>query len=328
MTEDGNNARHVREFLSWQRDTRNRSGGTIYHYASTLDRLLSFLARTPLEEATLDQLEDWINRPRGGRAYGNPAAPNTRRKDASIVRGLYHFLMERGAITRNPAALLSAPTIPQHHPKPMSDTHWLRLWDSDLDIACRVTFGLGFYCGLRRKEIAELRPEQVSVSPSGGLTREGRIVGFKRKGGGDDIFPMGDVLNVFDERMPSLRAGELLLPLDQYVQKRQGHPYLLQWGEEAPSARRAARKHAIAEGLTDPQAINKRMEVACRRARVPHHTPHQLRHSFVTNLLRAGVPLHLASRLANHSDPRVTMGYVKAGGSELREWLSGISRHS
>lgn len=50
-------------------------------------------------------------------------------------------------------------------------------------------------------------------------------------------------------------------------------------------------------------------------------TPHQLRHTFVTNLIRAGVPLPYVSELANHSDIQTTMRYVKGGSAHIAEWL-------
>jgi hypothetical protein len=40
----------------------------------------------------------------------------------------------------------------------------------------------------------------------------------------------------------------------------------------------------------------------------------------VTNLLRAGVPIHLVSVLANHSGIGVTMRYAKLGGQDLRDF--------
>ena len=57
------------------------------------------------------------------------------------------------------------------------------------------------------------------------------------------------------------------------------------------------------------------------QANVPHIAPHQLRHSCATNLLRAGLPLPIASNLLNHANVHTTMRYMKAGGDELSEWL-------
>jgi site-specific recombinase XerD len=46
-------------------------------------------------------------------------------------------------------------------------------------------------------------------------------------------------------------------------------------------------------------------------------TPHNLRHSFATNLLRTGVPLDVACDLCNHSSVAITMRYVRTAGRRL-----------
>ena len=54
-----------------------------------------------------------------------------------------------------------------------------------------------------------------------------------------------------------------------------------------------------------------------------HHpfTPHQLRHSCATNLVKAGVPIHIVKQVMNHRDIQTTMGYVKVASSDLSDWL-------
>lgn len=42
---------------------------------------------------------------------------------------------------------------------------------------------------------------------------------------------------------------------------------------------------------------------------VPDHTFHSFRHTFATNLCRAGVPLEQCSKLLGHSSPTVTAKY-------------------
>jgi site-specific recombinase XerD len=68
--------------------------------------------------------------------------------------------------------------------------------------------------------------------------------------------------------------------------------------------------------------FNKKMKQWCNLAGVPQHDVHSLRHSCATNLLRAGLPLALVSRLMNHTNMNTTMRYVQAGGRELNEWLT------
>lgn len=52
--------------------------------------------------------------------------------------------------------------------------------------------------------------------------------------------------------------------------------------------------------------------------------PHKLRHAFITDLAHdASVPLAVASRLANHKDPRVTLSYMDQDDDQLRMALVG-----
>ena len=51
-------------------------------------------------------------------------------------------------------------------------------------------------------------------------------------------------------------------------------------------------------------------------------TPHALRHSFVTNLLRADVPLHVVASLAGHRDVSTTMRYAAIAVDPLAELLA------
>lgn len=313
------NGQLVREYLDWMRDTRGRRGVTVYNYASTLARFLDAIGDTPLANVSVAQMEAYVTRPRGGRAHGKAGSASSQAKDVAILRSLFNYLLNRGHVERNPAALLGAPRVRNENPRPIPDRDWLALWNSDLDLDERVVFGLGFYVGLRRREVCELRPDQVLA---------GRLVSFTRKGGGDDITPFVDLCNVLEERLPHLRAHEFPAEMETYVTKRQGHAYLLGWGEELRSTAYEQRVHALDFGMTDPQQVNRHLRRVCVRAGLPAYTPHQLRHSFVTNLLRAGVPLHLVQRMANHTSPAITSRYIKAGGSELREWMRGIGRHS
>ena len=50
-------------------------------------------------------------------------------------------------------------------------------------------------------------------------------------------------------------------------------------------------------------------------------TPHMLRHSFCSNLISVGVPIHTVSRLAGHSSVDVTMRYVSLGDDPLAPFL-------
>ena len=155
---------------------------------------------------------------------------------------------------------------------------------------------------MRRAESAALRPRQIDLANL-------RLVAFTRKGGGDDVLDIDQLLGVYEDAvedglLPDVLCGgreRFVEPLERLC--RAGEPVLLHTWRRTP------------EGHPDPHQIYRRFT----RWGVPF-TPHQTRHSFVTNLLRAGVPIHLVSRLANHADITTTMRYAKLGGQDLRDF--------
>jgi integrase/recombinase XerC len=296
---DVNSAELAIEFLKWCKQVRNRSESTCRTYGSVLSAWLDFIGPMDVRAATLETFESFMTRPRPhkqssrGTERGTPA---TQRKDSAVLRSFYSYLWQRGYTTYDRTRALHGPTVRNENPKPIADTDWVQLWTWALGVGpgVSVPLGLGYTCGLRRSEIVSLRGLQVTNNS---------IIDFVRKGGGQDTLPWREMVGVVADNLP------FLLP----------HPETF-----ATHLMSAARKDGgsgiMVTWLGQPDMFNKRMVKWCASAGVPQYTPHQLRHSCATNLLRSGVPLHLASRLMNHSNVATTMRYVKAGAHELTEW--------
>jgi site-specific recombinase XerD len=64
----------------------------------------------------------------------------------------------------------------------------------------------------------------------------------------------------------------------------------------------------------DRHAATRRLKHLAKSAgiRMPRMHPHMLRHTFVTTMLDAGVPLRDVQIAARHADPRTTMRYDQA----------------
>lgn len=306
----------AQEWLDWLKHKRGRVPVTTYGYASTLAQFIDHLGTTDLASVSLPSLEAFCGRLRRYDRYPRPA---TISKDVAVIRSFYDYLFARGHIARNPALLLHGPKVQNQNPKPIPDGDWIKMWEEADPGPERVALGLGFFVGLRRREICELTPEQV-------FTVSGRLIDFKRKGGGEDVTPYADMCKLVDHKLPMLHADEFPDVLLAHVEKRRGHGYLIEWGQQTPATARETQVHALPPGMTDPQIVNRRMTTLCERAGVPAYTPHQLRHSTATNLLRCDVPLPIVQRLMNHSSPTVTMRYLRAGANELREWMRANGR--
>lgn len=324
------NAALAREYLDWQRK-RNRARETLFIYTDTLNKVLAWIGSTPLAAVSTRTLEQFVERPRRRRRSWHPqaepylGAPATRARDVTVLRSFYRYLTERGYVGLNPAVLLIAPTIHNVNPKAIDDDIWRATWaHPSLTDSDRVALGLGYYCGLRRFEIMNLTAAHVDLDGA-------RIVGFPRKGGLHDVFAYGSALALIAQRLPALMPGGVhgvLDPLARLVHERAERPFLLPWGDELHERWRAQgfrpRLDPFPAGWSPPNLWNKRLMRTLARCGLPPDafTPHSLRHSFVSNLLRADVPLHVVSRLAAHSDIQTTMRYVSTGTDPLASYLA------
>jgi integrase/recombinase XerD len=274
----------VSEYLHWQDTVRRRSSETLRSYRSTLMAWLAWLDGKPLCLTTLQDLEAFQVRPRTKRGHGGTGAAATQRREVAAIRLFYRWATSRGHLEADPMREALAPTVKARQPRPIADGVWLKAWDADMPTTLRAAVGLGFFCGLRRAEVVSLTVDQLT---------DRRIVEFVRKGGGEDTLPWRTLVEVYETHLPHLQPERFVEALNK------------------------ARRHgAYLTPFRDPAWMNRTMH----RHGLPF-TPHQLRHSCATNLIRSGVPLPIVSRMMNHSSITTTMLYVKAGGDELHDWL-------
>jgi integrase/recombinase XerC len=290
-------------YLDWLRDVKRAQPITVYQYEGKLRDFLEFVGPMRLCDVSTQTIEVWLQRPRGGRARGQMAAPATMQRDAIIVGNLFKFAIARGWLTHDPTALLVTPAVHNKNPDPVPDELWVPTWSREkLPDEARVVLGLGYFCGLRREEIVKLRGANVDL-------RGSRLVAFPRKGGGDDVLHFGECLGALADGVDVGDVPDLIVDQDLFL------------GPLSRLARAAGRGPLLRdwpvtpEGTPNPHRIYRKFAAWGFDFR-----PHQTRHSFVTNLLRVGVPLPLVSTLANHSSVQTTMRYAKLGGQDLREF--------
>jgi site-specific recombinase XerD len=302
----------VHEYLSWQRDVRRRSGGTLYGYEGVLRAWIDWLDVTHLSQATVEDVEAFSQRlrpSRKGRVMG-PGSDATVSKDVVIVGTLHSFLAARYGWP-NPAVLAGRPKVRNRNPKPISDGDWAKLWGSKLPPEGVVALGLMTLCGLRRAEVVGLRASHLDMENL-------RIVDFTRKGGGTDTVEIGAMLEHWRRTMPNLlgRGGEDRLQRGlESLLSAAGGGALLPWQNRQG-------------GPTTAHSVTTHMRTWMVRAGFgpDDFTPHQLRHTFVTNMLRTDVPLDVVCELANHSDPKITMRYRRVAGGVLRDYRRTAER--
>ena len=287
-----------------------RSPNTIYLYGRELSLFLN-ATKKPLAAVTLHDCELWLDRPRR-KARAVEASPATIKREVMELRSFLKWAYENEYIPKNLAVKLRPPKVENEDPHPVTDEVWLDVWNRDLDDAHRVTLGLGYFTGMRRAEIAYLASSDI-VGPKMWIKRKGHTKKV--------LHPWRSCVQIYAERLPHLIGDpeHFIEALDRLVKARGGRPALLPWDDDKSLRNRTKTKYERGEGLVDPNMIWRKLEPLGIK-------PHDLRHSFGTNLVRpapngAGVPIHVVTRLMGHGDPRITMRYLDTGDDPLADLL-------
>lgn len=132
---------------------QGKSFNTRSHRQQELTRLQAFLT-VPLLEATPDDLYDW----RASLTVG----PGTIAGYISHVREFYRWALMRGMIAADPTLQIPVPAQPQRLPRPIPAADLVKALEATNYV--RPMLVLAAWCGLRAKEIAGLRAENVLLS--------------------------------------------------------------------------------------------------------------------------------------------------------------------
>ena len=291
-----------------QRTADRKSPATHRAYSSLLNRLLGYVEVDDWADVTADDLEAFLNRPRKT-ATGKPAESSLNR-DGSIIRLFFDFLLRRQVISYDPSDDMDPARGTQPEPRePVPDDTWLTVWQSKhTDMDDRVWLGLGYFCGLRRAEMAKLEPAGVTTrvndDPNTG------VLDFLRKGGKKRAgISYHAIITVLDHKLPHIAVGgqEWLGLLEWSARFRRDEQYLLadSTGDEA-ACRRIYDRFRYLQKLAGIQPADL-------------VSPHNLRHSAATNLARCGVPKDIIKRQLSHQSEAMTERYITIA-SDLERW--------
>lgn len=294
---------HLNRYLEWAETVQRKRHLTLLAYKQTLEK---FAALHPdAGQVTADDIEAFMGRPRRT-ATGRPSAA-TAKRDRDAIRSFYKFLVSRHIVDWDPTQDVGVPTVRNRVPRAIPDELWAQVWGSRLCPDDRMWLGLGYFAGLRRFEIATISPDLFDVETH-------RILKFERKGGSEFAIEYGDLARVVADHIPQVGIGvdRWLDLVSEYATLRKGCEFL------SPSS--------TGKSITvDTGWYNKRLCVILRDAGLPADTftPHALRHSCATNLLRSGVPLEIIADQLSHASIETTRRYLQTSGQLGRWRLNG-----
>jgi integrase/recombinase XerD len=299
----------VTAFLHYLSAERGSSKNTIDAYRNDLSGFAAFTeangknGATPDDDDNLDAVIDreLIN---GYVANLNARqyAKSTVARKVAAVKSFCAFLLDHGNLSTNPTAAIDSPRAPKPVPKPMTtqevDALLLAVRRTETPEAIRDTamIELVYATGMRVTELVSLNLDSLHLSPRPAWVR---CVG---KGAKERTIPVHE---------------QASLALERYLDA--GRPALLK--NRTQTALFVNRR---GERLTR-QGFWLILKGYVKTARIQTHvTPHTLRHSFATHLLRGGASVRDVQELLGHANVSTTQVYTQLADRHLREVYENV----
>lgn len=260
---------------------------TAYHRSRALEDFLAFLWKEERElgaeavRAFVAEAHQRLTR------KGHPWAPATLYSLLSAVRCWLRWAFRRGQLLQDLAGLMSLRSV-SSLPRALSEAELLQLIEKgaragELHSRDRALLELLYGTGLRASELCRLELEDVDL-------REGLLYVRRSKGGKERIVPFGEqvrkALLAYLREGPPARAGPLFL---------------------------SQRGQALSR-----DTVTKTVARAGQRAGLTRAvSPHRLRHSYATHLLRHGASVRAVQALLGHASLASTQIYLEVELSDL-----------
>lgn len=265
---------------------------TLRAYRQELEKYQAFLRMkglrvTQAKPITINEYVEF-RKEHHGRLAGEFTTSATVGRWLSILSSYYDFLRDNswGAI-RNPVEIVKRPKVENDEPKAVEDHVLAALFEGITDKRDLAILLVFVYSGLRLNELAQLDKTTITarkhVLPNGQTEYygEGQVVGKGRK------------------RRTFIVGPKALRALRDYVREQRQ-----QDGETALFT--SNRDERISD-----RAIQHILNRWCKKLNLPHLHVHQLRHSFATRAVNAGMSAAVLQELMGHKNLKTTARYFR-----------------
>lgn len=287
------------QFLEYLEIEKGRSIKTVENYDRYLQRFFDFANISNLADITRDQVRKyrlWLNRQPSGKTDGGrekTLKKNTQNYHLIALRGLLKYLTRQGYEVLSPEKIELAST-PDKMFEPIDQSELKRLLEapdpSDLKgLRDRAILELLYSTGLRVSELVGLNRD---IDLSGEIPVSGK----------------GDKVRVV---FVSPRARKAV---KEYLDNRTDM-------DEALFIRTTQHSENTTESLRlSTRSVERVVKSAATKAGITKQvTPHTLRHTFATNLLRSGADIRAVQAMLGHSDISTTQIYTHVTDQHLKK---------
>lgn len=280
-----------RRYVRYLRLERGYSDNTVEAYTHDIDYLLNYLRNENLkvEDVKLEHLQNFA-----AVIYEFGIASSSQARILCGVRSFFKYLVISGILKDDPSELLEAPTVGEHLPEVLS-TEEIDRMEAAIDLSKwegqrnKAIIELLFSCGLRVSELVNLKFNDI-------FERDKflRIIG---KGDKERLVPISDSalheiqLWLYDRNLMKIKPGE------------QDYVFLNRRGAH----------------LTRTMILIMIKRTAEEAGITKTVSPHTLRHSFATELLKGGADLRAIQEMLGHENIKTTQIYTHIDITTLRE---------
>ena len=286
----------IEEFSRYLLIDKGYSQNTIESYKNDLDKFLEYNKNKNIDNISNNDLKKYIK-------HLNDLGLNEKSiaRNISSLKSFYKFLVISKYISSNTSDGLYLPKIKKELPSTLTEDEVLKLLDIELidnfSYRNKAMLELLYATGLRVSELINLKLQDID------LTQD--VVRTFGKGSKERIIPIGDFAKEYiEEYIYSYRKNMLKKESCEYV-------FLNNHGKQM--TRQGFFK--IIKKLAKEKGINKDL------------SPHTIRHSFASHLLKYGADLRTIQELLGHSDISTTQIYTHITNEELKQNYKNFHPH-
>ncbi len=292
----------IAEFLKYKSTERGLTPRTIEAYAHDLAKFEQFVAKETASKPMVGEIDQYTIKAylqflaNAGIKKGN--ATVTRGRKLATLKSFFKYLASEGKVKTDPASLVKMPKVKHKEPSYLTEQEYKRLlrtvqknatkYFKYRDVAI-INMLLGM--GLRLNELVSLNVGSVNF--------EDGAIKVSRKGNQERILPAND---------------EVMICLQRYLKTRKDVSFV--------SPLFLSKRDQRIDGATVWYLVKKYLKQA--QIEKDKLSPHTLRHTFATTLLKQGVNILAIKELLSHRNLRTTERYLHITGEDLKNAVGKI----
>lgn len=274
------NLENYRNYLKYE---RAYSDNTVGAYMNDLNKYEEFLKKDILESDTED-LEKYLK-------YIKNLESTTVTHKITSIKSYFNYNIKRGIVSVNPADKVSRPKLTKHLPEYLTEEEVGKLLDvevkSPYDYRNKTILELLYSSGIRISELVNIKTPNYDS--------EECLIRIMGKGSKERIVPLGDyAVNIMNDYMNNYR------PLIN--KKHTDYVFINNRGDKISRQFifKVIKKEALKKGI--------KKDIS----------PHTLRHTFATHLLKNGADLRIIQELLGHENISTTQIYTHVTNNKLK----------